>query len=38
LERLVGGSAEIVKGPSSQSKTVLIRGVDRSGVIEALDG
>jgi uncharacterized protein (TIGR00251 family) len=38
FERLVGGSAEIVKGPSSQSKTVLIRGVDRVAVEEALDG
>ena len=38
LEQLVGGSAEIVKGPTSQSKTVLIRGVDRAGVVEALEG
>ena len=38
LERLVGGSAEIVKGPSSQSKTVLIRGVDLATVVEALEG
>ena len=38
LEDLIGGSAEIVKGSSSQSKTVLIRGVDRSTVIEALNG
>ena len=38
LERLVGGGAEIVKGSSSQSKSVLIRGVDRSTVAEALDG
>ena len=38
LEDLIGGSAEIVKGASSQSKTVLIRGVDRSTVIEALNG
>lgn len=38
LEQLVGGSAEIVKGPSSQSKTVLIRGVDRAAVAEVLEG
>ena len=38
FERLIGGSAEIVKGPASQSKTVLIRGVDRATVVEALDG
>ncbi|MFV9673408.1 MAG: DUF167 domain-containing protein [Acidimicrobiia bacterium] len=38
LEDLIGGSAEIVKGASSQSKTVLIRGVDRPTVIEALNG
>ncbi len=38
LEQLVGGSAEIVKGPSSQSKTVLIRGVDRAAVTEVLKG
>lgn len=38
FERLVGGRVEIVKGCSSQSKSVLIRGVDRSTVAEALDG
>ncbi len=38
FERLVGGGVEIVKGSSSQSKSVLIRGVDRSTVAEALDG
>lgn len=38
LEDLIGGSVEIVKGAASQSKTVLIRGVDRSAVIEALNG
>jgi uncharacterized protein (TIGR00251 family) len=38
IERLVGGGVEIVKGSSSQSKSVLIRGVDRSTVAEALDG
>ncbi len=38
FERLVGGGVEIMKGSSSQSKSVLIRGVDRSTVAEALDG
>jgi len=38
FERLIGGSAEIVKGPASHSNTVLIRGVDRATVVEALDG
>jgi uncharacterized protein (TIGR00251 family) len=38
FEHLVGGSAEIVKGPTSQSKTVLIRGVDRATVAKVLDG
>ncbi|MEA3510938.1 MAG: DUF167 family protein [Actinomycetota bacterium] len=38
LEGLIGGSAEIVKGASSRSKTVLVRGADRSTVIEALEG
>lgn len=38
FERLVGGGVEIVKGSTSQSKSVLIRGVDRSTVAEALDG
>ena len=37
FEDLVGGSAEIVKGPTSRSKTVLIRGVDRATVAESLD-
>ena len=37
LEQLVGGSAEIVRGPSSRSKTVLIRGVDRATVAEVLE-
>ena len=36
LEELVGGSAEIVKGLSAQSKMVLIRGVDRASVAEVL--
>ena len=36
FERLVGGTAEIVKGRSSQFKTVLIRGVERARVVEAL--
>ena len=38
LEQLVGGGAEIVKGSASQSKTVLIRGVDRAAVAEVLEG
>ncbi|MEA2009221.1 MAG: DUF167 family protein [Actinomycetota bacterium] len=36
FESLVGGSVEIMKGPASPSKTVLIRGVDKAGVVEAL--
>lgn len=36
FEQLVGGSAEIVRGSSSEFKTVLIRGVDRARVVEAL--
>jgi len=38
LEQLVGGSAQIVKGLTSQTKTVLIRGVDRADVVGALEG
>ena len=38
LERVVGGTVEIVKGRTSPSKTVLIRGVDPATVVEALDG
>ena len=38
FERLLGGSVQIVKGASSQSKIVLIRGVDRTSVVEALSG
>jgi len=38
FEDLIDGSAEIIKGSSSRSKTVLIRGVDRSTVVEAIGG
>ena len=36
FEELVGGDVEIVKGSSSEFKTVLIRGVDRACVVDAL--
>ena len=36
LERVVGGSVEIVKGHASPSKTILIRGVDAGAVADAL--
>ena len=38
LERVVGGTAEIVKGHGASSKTILIRGVDVATVADALDG
>ncbi|MEA3503292.1 MAG: DUF167 family protein [Actinomycetota bacterium] len=38
LECVVGGTAEIVKGHTSSSKTVLIRGVDIATVVEVLGG
>ncbi len=38
LERVVGGRAEIVKGRTSSSKTVLIRGVDSATVVDVLEG
>ncbi len=37
LERIVGGTTEIVKGRTSPSKTVLIRGADLATVVAVLD-
>jgi hypothetical protein len=38
LERIVGGTAEIVRGHRSPAKTILIRGVDPATAREVLGG